>query len=216
VASVQVKKSKLRGALKNEYVKTAILIVIIVGSVLSFWLGIRVVFRTEYPFMAVASPSMVPTLNTGDLIVVQGYVDTSTIYAAAKPYGDIVVFWHWSPGRGLEHWVHRSIGEKMVNGKRYLETRGDANLYSSDVHWNITTQRETDKLPGLPEEYVIGKVVASAPVLGQIALFMQTLEGRIIIIALVIVLLIAEFIPFPKKDKVKAPEQEQSSVSFFL
>ena len=78
VSAIPARQSKLRKALKNNYVKTAILIIIVIGGVLSFWFGIRVVLRTEYPFMAVASGSMVPTLHIGDLIVVQGYADPST------------------------------------------------------------------------------------------------------------------------------------------
>jgi len=205
VTTIPAEQPKLRQTLRNTYVKTAILIVIVIGSVLCFWFGIRAVLRTEYPFMAVASPSMVPTLNVGDLIVVQGYADPSTIYAAPKPNGDIIVFWHWSPGRGLEHWVHRAVENFTTpDGKRYLRTRGDAN-YGADTHYNITTGAV---LLGLPEEYVVGKVTASAPFLGQVALFMQTAEGRIIIIALVVALLIVEFIPFPKKEKAKVLEQE--------
>jgi len=209
VATTPTKKTKLREALKNNYIKTAILIVIVIGSVVSFWFGIRAVLRTEYPFMAVASPSMVPTLNVGDLIVVQGYADLSAVYAASKEdSGDIVVFWHYSSGRGLEHWVHRAVGKFTANGKTYIRTQGDANP-TSDPHYNITTGAS---LPGLPIEYVIGRVVANAPVLGQVALFMQTPSGRIIIIALVVALLIVEFIPFSKKkgkEPVQVLEQEQ-------
>jgi len=206
VATIPAKQSKLREALKNNYVKTAILIAIVIGGVLSFWFGIKAVLRTEYPFMAVASPSMVPTLKVGDLIVVQGYADPSTIYAAPKPNGDIVVFWHWDSVRGLEHWVHRAVGEFKVHGKTYLRTQGDANS-GPDSHWNITTGAS---LEGLPTEYVIGKVVANAPVIGQVALFLQTPSGRIIIVALVVALLIVEFIPFSKwKKKEQTSEQEQ-------
>lgn len=209
MATMPAEQSKLREALKKDYVKTAILIVIIIGSVLSFGFGTKAVLRTENPFMAVASPSMVPTLNVGDLIVVQGYADPSTIYAAPSikvngttiHRGDIVVFWHYEPSRGLEHWVHRAVGEKIVNEKRYLITLGDANHNLTDSHRNITTYAA---LPGLPAEYIIGKVVANVPFLGQVALSLQTPEGRIIIIVLVVALIIVEFIPFPKRK-----EQEQ-------
>jgi len=211
VTTTSVKQSRLRKALKNDYVKTAILIIIVIGSVISFWFGIRAFLGTEYPFMAVATPSMVPTLEVGDLIVVQGYANLSTIHVApetASNPGDIIVFWHWDPARGLEHWVHRAIGNVTGgDGKRYLKTQGDANL-GPDYHYNITSHVS---LPGLPldEEYVIGKVVAEVPYVGQVALFMQTPSGRIIIIVLVVALLIVEFIPFSKK-KEQVPEQVQT------
>jgi signal peptidase len=207
VATTTVKQSKLKEALKNNYVKTAILIVIVLGSVVSLWFGIKAVLRTEYPFMAVATGSMEPTLPVGTLIVVQGYADPSTIYAAPKPNGDIVVFWHWDSYRGLEHWVHRAIDKVTVGGKTYLITQGDAN-FGSDGHRNITEPHAV--LPGLPEEYVVGKVVTNVPVIGQVALFLQTPSGRIIIVALVVALLIVEFIPFSKwKKKEQVPEREQ-------
>lgn len=207
MVTTTVKQSKLKEALKNNYVKTAILIVIVLGSVVSLWFGIKAVLRTEYPFMAVATGSMEPTLPVGTLIVVQGYADPSTIYAAPKPNGDIVVFWHWDSYRGLEHWVHRSIDKVTVGGKTYLITQGDANS-GSDGHRNITEPHAV--LPGLPEEYVVGKVVTNVPVIGQVALFLQTPSGRIIIVALVVALLIVEFIPFSKwKKKEQVPEREQ-------
>lgn len=217
MAITPAKQSKLRRALKNEYVKDAILIMILIGGLLSFWFGIRAVFRTEYPFMAVASGSMEPTLPVGTLIVVQGYANSSTIYAVPPKWdenhtrvlegGDIVVFWHWSSGRGLEHWVHRAVGDFTQYGKRYLRTQGDNEKTNpgSDTHRNITAPY--DVLPGLPEEYVIGKVVANAPVIGQIALFVH--DNPVIIVVLIVVVLIVEFIPFSrKKDQEQEPVQE--------
>jgi len=208
VATASVKKSKLREMLRKDYVKTAILIIIVIGSLLSFWFGTKVVFRTDiFPFMTVVSGSMEPTLPVGSLIVVQGYVDPSTIYAAPYPNGDIIVFWHWDSRLGLEPLVHRAVGNVTVNGKSYLVTLGDANHGVIDAHYNTTTH---ERLDGLPREYVIGKVVASAPYIGQVILFMQTPSGKIIIVVLFVAILIVEFVPFPKKKEEKqVPEQEQ-------
>lgn len=213
MTTIPAKQSKLREILKNDYVKTAILIVIIIGSVLSFQFGIKIVLRTEYPFMAVVTGSMVPTLNVGDLVVVQGYADPSTIYAKPYPDGDIVIFWHWSSAEGVIDLVHRAVGEFTYDGKRYLITQGDANP-GPDTHYNLTTHARIPSNPslpsGLPEEYVVGKVIAHAPFLGQVATFMQTPSVRIIIIVLIVALLIVEFIPFSKKkDKEQVPAQEQ-------
>jgi len=217
VATPPTKQSKLKQALKNTYVKTAILIIILIVGMLSFVFGVKAVFRAEDPFMAVVSGSMEPTLKVGDLIVVQGYADPSTVYAApedASPPGDIVVFWHCDSSRGLERWVHRAVEEFTYNGKRYVRTQGDHNS-GPDEHYNLTTgvripSPDPSVPSGLPEEYVVGKVVANVPYIGQVALFMQTPEGRIIIIMLVVVLLIIEFIPFSrKKDEKQVLEQEQ-------
>jgi signal peptidase len=211
VATKQSKQSKIREILKKDYVQTAILILILIGGMLSFLFGTKIVLRTDTPFMTVITGSMVPTLNIGDLIVVEGYADLSTIHAAPKtanPPGDILVFWYWDYGEGLIYLVHRAIGEETVDGKRYLITRGDHNA-GSDTHYNLTTH---SWLEGLPEEYVIGKVIANVPVIGQVLLFLQSTSGRIIIIALIAVLLIVEFVPFSKKkDKESSPEPEQVS-----
>jgi signal peptidase I len=213
-------KSKLKKALKNNYIKNAVLIMIIIGGMLSFWFGLRTVLRTEYPFFSVVSGSMLPTIKVGDLIVVQGYADPSTVYAAPPKWddpvkktrvlegGDIVVFWHMSPGQGLEHWVHRAVGNVTdAHGKRYLITLGDANYGNTDTHYNATTGAV---LPGLPEEYIVGKVVVDVPYIGQAALFFQTPSGRVIIIVLIVAMIVVEFIPFSrKKDKEQVPKQEE-------
>lgn len=58
----------------------------------TFWFGLSVVLRTEFPLLAVNSTSMSPVLNYGDLIVVQGVTDVSEITVAPAPHGDIIVF----------------------------------------------------------------------------------------------------------------------------
>jgi len=63
--------------MKGGYLKTIILVAIIVGGVAAFWAGLRVGLRSEHPLLTVASGSMMPTLNRGDLIVVQGISDYS-------------------------------------------------------------------------------------------------------------------------------------------
>jgi len=205
VSATPARQSKLRKTLKNNYVQTAILIMIVIGGVLSFWFGMRAVLRSESPFMVVVTGSMEPTLPVGSLIVVQGYFDPSAIYAAPYPSGDIVVFRHWSLSDPL---VHRVVGNTTKDGKTYWVTLGDANHGIFDRHYNLETHEE---LPGLPWEYVIGRVIAHVPYIGHVALFMQTPSGRIIIIVLIVALIIVEFVPFSKKkDEEHIPEQEQS------
>jgi len=166
---------------------------------------------------------MVPTLNMGDLIVVQGYADLSTIKAAppiwddAKTHvlegGDILVCWHKTIGR----LVHRAVGSFTYGGKRYLITQGDNWMTNTgpDTHYNLTTgERIPSSNPsvpsGLPEEYVIGKVVANVRYLGDVLLFMQTPIVRIAIIVILVALIVIEFVPFSKKkDEEQIPEQGQ-------
>ncbi|MEM3765775.1 MAG: hypothetical protein QXU46_01965, partial [Candidatus Bathyarchaeia archaeon] len=55
---------------KNDYFQTAITIALIFLIVFSLYYSAQAVLGTPYPVLAVASGSMLPTLNIGDLIVV--------------------------------------------------------------------------------------------------------------------------------------------------
>ena len=68
----QVKRAKLAELLRKDYVQTAIMVIITIAIVIGFWYGLRFYFRTEHPLLAVSSGSMEPTLQVGDLILVQG------------------------------------------------------------------------------------------------------------------------------------------------
>ena len=199
-----------RKALKNEYIQTAITIVLIVVIVLGFWYGLQLVSNTQYPALAVASGSMCtvqhmycdgwshpfePTLHVGDLIIIQG-INPEEIYAAEEPYGDIIVF-----HRGSELVVHRAIA-KREQGTITFQTKGDGND-KPDGNW-------------VSEDKVVGKVVLRIPWLGSVALFMHNSSGISIIIILLVVLVIVEFaIPalLGEKSEVKQEEiSEKSSI----
>jgi len=181
---------------KNEYFQTAVMILLILSVVFGFWYGSRLVLNTEYPMLAVASGSMHlprstdcdgwshpfgPSLHTGDLIIIQG-VNVSDIYAA--PYnetggsGDILVFRATDRDELI---VHRAVGKTIVNGQTFFITQGDHNL-----------------TPGpyspTPASSVIGKVVMRIPWLGHVALYMRNSTGIFIVIALIIVLIVIEFV----------------------
>lgn len=125
-------------------------------------------FDPDKTACAVLSYSMYPTLQIGDLIIVQECTDPSTIYAAPPPQGDIVAFWHLNPWGGPSIWIHRAVGKVTADGKTYLITQGDAN-YGIDTHYNMTSGYPVPEvLPGLPIEYVIGKAVERIPYVGQL------------------------------------------------
>src|SRR5712692_10894583 len=76
---------------KNEAAKGLLLVGIVLLAAVSIWAGIRLALSTEYPVLVVSSPSMVPTLLVGDLIVIRGE-PASTIVAGPPPIGSIIVF----------------------------------------------------------------------------------------------------------------------------
>ncbi len=183
---------KLKDVLKNEYVKSLIVLVIILGSIIAFWFGIRAYLRTDFPLLAVASGSMIPTLNVGDLIVVQGGLNINDIAAAPQPAGDIIVF--HKPGNPDELIVHRAVDKFENEGTLYITTKGDNN--PGPDTWRVT------------ETLIVGKVVWTIPYLGRIPLFVRTPEGMLVIVVLIIILVLLEFaIPIVKEKK--EPEQPE-------
>ena len=193
---------KLSEILKREYVKTAILLAVVVVSVFAFWIGLTTALKTEYPMLAVASGSMEPTLYKGDLIMVQGVLDGYDIKVGPKDSaepGDIIVF--HKPTDPSELIVHRAIDKEFRGEMWHFQTKGDANNYPDN--WG---QGDCD----LAENYVVGKVVGHVSNIGYIPLFLReflwTPIGMILIVALLLLFLFYDYIPLPgKKDQQDAP-----------
>jgi len=176
-----------------------ILAVIIIGGVMGFWLGLKAGLRTEYPLLTVASGSMVPTLNVGDLIAVQGVENASALNTAPKPDGEIIVF--RSPRIEGELIVHRAIYKEFNEDDQlwYLRTQGDAN-FGPDNWFGSETWNGM-----ISQNRIIGKVIGKAPLVGYIPLYIRTREGIILIVILIVLILMAEYLPVLLK---KQPEHE--------
>jgi len=186
---------KLKDILKNDYVKTALLLIIMVVSVFAFWFGLKAALATDFPLCGVASGSMIPTLQVGDLIIVQGVPNASNINAAPKDAsepGDIIVF--YNPQKGFRDpndlIVHRAIDMFQDDGKWYFETQGDAN--PSQDAWEV------------PEDYVVGRVVFfRIPLVGFITFLMRTPAAFLVVLPPLILLVIG-WIPISKEqDELK-------------
>ncbi len=177
--------SKIKAAMKNEYVKSLVILVIILFSIVGFWFGIRAYLRTDSPLLAVASGSMIPTLNVGDLIIVQGGFTISDVNAAYGT-GDVIVF--HKPRDPDELIVHRAV----ENHSSYLKTKGDNN--NGLDPWEIT------------DADLVGKVVFNIPYIGHIPLFVRTSTGMLIIIVLIVILVLLEFIIPLARERIK-PDQ---------
>lgn len=174
--------------------KTIILAVIVVGSVVAFWFGLRLALGTEYPFLTVASGSMRPTLNVGDLIVVQGIYNVSEVKTALKPEGDVIVF--HSPRMEGELIVHRAVDKAQHDGLWFFETEGDANSGMTDVWTGSDTWNGM-----ISEKLLVGRVIGKVPWLGYVPLYIRTPLGLAIIVILVIIIIFAEYIPLPSRKK---------------
>jgi signal peptidase I len=208
--STIIKVQLLKRLWKNEYFQTVVVIGLIVLTVLGFWYGSQLVLNTQYPVLAVVTGSMcVPfdggcdgvshpfdrTLHVGDLIIVQGVnpADLSDDY----PDSDIIVF--HKPGNPDELIVHRIVAINEVGGVLYFRTKGDGNGVNT---WpDIPQTNEYDpwqepgnSFPGVSEDNVAGRVIMRVPYIGHVVLFMRNSVGLIIVVALVILLIIAEFL----------------------
>jgi signal peptidase I len=219
--------ANLKKAWRNEYVQTVVVIGLIVLIVFGFWYGSQLALNTRYPVLAVVTGSMcVPydgacdgwthpferTLHVGDLIIVQGVnpADLSVDY----PNSDIIVF--RKPGNPDELIVHRLVAKQEVNGRLYFRTKGDGNGIDK---WPATPQPseydpwQENGIAGVSEDNVVGKVIMRVPWIGHVVLFMRNTAGLVIVIAIVVLLIIVEFvIPMLKGKKPQtahsAPQKE--------
>jgi len=165
------------------------MITVVVGLVFGFWYGSQAILRTNYPALAVASTSMLPTLNVGDLIVVQG--TKATEINPGLTTGDVVVF--KSPMNLDKLIVHRAIKVEHTGGEYIITTHGDNNPPGAT---------ET-----FPERNLVGKVIGKFPFLGNFALFTYALgSGYFFIIIAIIILIVILALPFGgEKKKTSEP-----------
>ncbi|RLI42038.1 signal peptidase I [Candidatus Bathyarchaeota archaeon] len=178
---------------RNEYFKTAITIILIIAIVFGFWLGFQAALGTEYPALAVASWSMEPTLNVGDLIIVQ-HVDPTQLNAS-RTTGDIVVFKEISEnGKLIKLIVHRVVKVENKSG-----------------NYEITIQGDNNEGPDFPRSasLLVGKVIAKIPYIGNIALLIHAQENMYLFIVLIIFLIII-FLMLPFGTSEEEVEKEQN------
>jgi signal peptidase I len=211
--------ANLKKLWKNEYVQTAIVIGLIALAVFGFWFGSQAMLNTPYPALAVVSGSMcVPydgacdgwahpfsrTLHIGDLIIVQG-VDPQELNAN-YPDSDIIVF--HEPSDPDELIVHRIVAKEERNGTLYFYTKGDGNGFNK---WPSTPQEtEDDPWSPIPEDLVVGKAVMRVPWVGHVVLFMRNSIGLPLVVALIILIVIVEFI-IPILREKKSHEQQRTA-----
>jgi hypothetical protein len=151
------------------------------------------------------------TLHVGDIIVIQG-VDPKTL-SIKYPNSDIIVYQNPDDPEATPI-VHRIVSSYTVNGTLYFQTKGDGNGFQR--YPEVPTKEEYDSNTlwhtgqGVPADYVIGKVVMRVPWFGHITLFLRGNPwGLPLIVALIIILLVIEFVlPILKSKKTQS---EQSS-----
>jgi signal peptidase I len=216
----------------SEYVKSAVVIVVIVGVVLGLFFGLGLVLGSPVPVRVVESGSMcVPygaacqglkavnqpfahTLHTGDLIIVQGVnpKDLNTNY----PNSDIIVYLNPDNPTATPI-VHRIVAVNDINGTLYFQTKGDGNgdkwpAVPSPSEYDSVQLWQTGGGVGVPQSMVEGKVVMRIPYVGWITLLLkQNQWGLPAIVAVILLLVVLEFvIPIIRKS-AKTPQAQSSS-----
>jgi signal peptidase len=146
---------------------------------------------TTTPLVVVTSESMVPALQQGDLLVLQGRT------AENIHVGDIIVYEDdWYTGAPV---VHRIVSIEIVGETYYFFTRGDAN------HANDPENRTIDE--------VVGVVVLRIPYLGSVSMFLRTPAGLgTIALIFVAIIVLPEFICKDEKDE-EAQEVPDASLT---
>ena len=213
----------LKKLLKNDYFKTVMAIVLIVFIIVGFFFGMTLVLGSAVPIRVVESGSMcVPfdggcdgwshpfdhTLHVGDIIVIQQVnpVDLKANY----PDSDVIVYRN---PNGVTPIVHRIVAKQEINGTLYFKTKGDGN---GPVTWP-DVPNYYDNIPdarGVPQNLIEGKVILRVPWFGWITLFMRGNPWALpLIIALIILLVVIEFVlPVVKEKKRKTAQQPDKNV----
>ncbi|MFW9802572.1 MAG: signal peptidase I [Candidatus Thorarchaeota archaeon] len=185
---------RVRQALKwdsrSEMQKTVIVLFIVVLVTIGGYGGFMLVMRTTTPLVVVTSDSMVPALQQGDLLVLQGRP------AEEIHLSDIIVYQdEWFPDAPV---VHRVVAIEIVGETYYFFTKGDAN------HANDPGNRTIDE--------IIGVVVFRIPYLGAVSMFLRTPTG-LAVIALIFIAIIVLPELVCKSEEEEAPVAPDSSVN---
>ncbi len=143
--------------------------VIVIGMAVIYF-GFTFALSTDTPFYVVSSGSMIPTLEVGDIIVVNGGIDFNDVNV-----GDIIVF--DEPRSGLKVIVHR-VKEIHYSPSRSIVTKGDHNLASDD--WYVT------------DKEFLGGVIFTIPRVGYLTTALTPPTNYVLIIIVISLVFILE------------------------
>ena len=140
--------------------------IISICSIATAWLAVLfLVDSNNNRFYVVISDSMIPNLNTGDIVIIKHEKEDPSSFNNLK-IGDIIVFKRLDKPAGAHDTIVHRVVQVMIDysGDRILRTKGDANPYSI-------------KLVDFPikKENYIGKVIFTIPSLGLILVYIDTI-----------------------------------------
>lgn len=166
---------------KKRISRLLIIIIIVYTASRAILFSLRFILGTDAPVVIVESTSMLPTLNEGDMLFLQGRKDKSKI-----EIDEIIVFYnpnHPPP----EQIVHRVFDIKIIGGELYFITKGDNN--------------PVPDFSPVPQENIIGIVKGKIPtLLSYYILFIDNLVVKITMLGLLFVFVISGF--YTKNPKI--------------
>lgn len=169
--------------------KPAVTALINIGVILlgmaAIYFGFTFALSTDTPFYVVSSGSMVPTLEIGDIIVVNGGIEFNDVNV-----DDIIVF--DEPTNGLKVIVHRVKEIHDISG-RSIVTKGDHNLASDN--WYVTS-----------EEF-LGSVIFTIPRVGYLTTALVPPMNYILIITVISIVFVLEI-----RNNQNRPEKPNEDV----
>ncbi|MEM2241555.1 MAG: signal peptidase I [Candidatus Bathyarchaeia archaeon] len=183
---------ELRRLIKNEYFEAIATLAIISMIILGFYTSVQIALGTENFALAVASGSMLPTLNIGDLIIVQR-ADPAQI-RADRLTGDILVFRNpWNPNELI---VHRAIKIERKGNHFLVTTLGD------------NCEGDRDQFSPWNSSLLIGRVIGRIPYLGVLSLIIRSNRALYTLFIAVLVILVIALI-FTTIFEAKSGDSEE-------
>lgn len=145
---------------ENGTLRALFLLVLVLLANFAFQQALVLVLKTERPLHTPISGSMQPTLNIGDLLIIEGGLTAEDVHVGLQD-GDIIIFRDPRNPSGIPI-VHRAIDKFQEREVWYFRTKGDNN--ANPDSWPV------------PEDYLIGRVIWHVPLLGYFLRFLDETE----------------------------------------
>ncbi len=163
--------SKFNIKITRKTAKTLGIIFFFVLILFSYQIG-GLMLGTSNPWMVCEGTSMEPAINAGDLVILSG---TNPVKLAPEDiilFKEITIDQSGQTGFLAKPVIHRIFYINKNNNQTYIKTKGDNNPTPDD--WLV------------PSQAILGKAVFIIPKVGLVMLFLERIEVKIIIIAVIL------------------------------
>jgi len=196
------KETKIRK--KDVIIGVSLIVFAFLGTWGTFAI-MKVALKTEIPLVVVTSPSMVPAIEVGDMLVVEGKAPKDIINGSAiDKDGDIIIYdakglWpSYKLPKDNQPIVHRVIAKwyNETEQKYYFITKGDNNEFPDYPDGVV--------IYPVPEDHILGVVKTIIPKVGLVKIWL-TEEGLaiplIVILGILLVISIVYDITHPEQEE---------------